>query len=135
MPTCILHNAFLPSVLDEVFNELDDVLDHIPLVALPACSPSKRRREEKALGDVFDQMSLVEPTISPPTKRRKEKKAVMGQFDKVTNDESKLTIALNVSKFKPDELKVNIDGQTLTVEGKQEVKDGSNDTARWVLSL
>ncbi|XGW23881.1 hypothetical protein V3C99_005805, partial [Haemonchus contortus] len=37
---------------------------------------------------------------------------------------------LNVSKFKPGELKVNIDGRTVTVEGKQEVKEGSTYSAR-----
>ncbi|KAK6040426.1 Hsp20/alpha crystallin family protein [Cooperia oncophora] len=118
MPACILHNAFLPSVLDEVFSELDDALDQIPL----------RRREEKTLDDALDQIVGL-PACSPP-KRRRENQAVMGQLGKVTDDESKLTIALNVSKFKPDELKVNVDGRTLTVEGKQEVKDGSNYTAR-----
>ncbi|XGW23727.1 hypothetical protein V3C99_005722 [Haemonchus contortus] len=54
----------------------------------------------------------------------------MGQLCKVTDDGSKLAISLDVSKFKPDELKVNIDGRTLTVEGKQEVKEGSSYTAR-----
>ncbi|KAK6042342.1 Hsp20/alpha crystallin family protein [Cooperia oncophora] len=78
------------------------------------------------------------PSAHSPPRRRKEKKAGMGQLGKVTDDGSKFTVALNVSKFKPDELKVNIDGRTLTVEGKQEVKEGSNYTARsflrqWVL--
>uniref|UniRef100_A0A0N4WTU9 SHSP domain-containing protein n=1 Tax=Haemonchus placei TaxID=6290 RepID=A0A0N4WTU9_HAEPC len=41
-----------------------------------------------------------------------------------------LAISLDVSKFKPDELKVNINGRTLTVEGMQEVKEGSSFTAR-----
>uniref|UniRef100_A0A0N4WTU4 Hsp20/alpha crystallin family protein n=1 Tax=Haemonchus placei TaxID=6290 RepID=A0A0N4WTU4_HAEPC len=41
-----------------------------------------------------------------------------------------LAISLDVSKFKPDELKVNIDGRTLTVEGKQEVKEDSSYTSR-----
>ncbi|KAK6045271.1 hypothetical protein COOONC_17223 [Cooperia oncophora] len=35
-----------------------------------------------------------------------------------------------VSKFGPDELKVNINGRTLTVEGKQEVKEDSSYTCR-----
>ncbi|KAK6040699.1 hypothetical protein COOONC_21794 [Cooperia oncophora] len=103
MSICILHNGSLPSVLNEVFNELDD-----------------------ALGQVL----LVRPPASSPPKGNNEKKAVMGQMGKVTDDGSKLTVALNVSKFKPDELKVNIDGRILTVEGKQEVKDGSNYTSR-----
>uniref|UniRef100_A0A7I4XVA8 SHSP domain-containing protein n=1 Tax=Haemonchus contortus TaxID=6289 RepID=A0A7I4XVA8_HAECO len=55
------------------------------------------------------------------------KRSFVGQ---VSDDETKLAISLNVSKFKPDELKVNIDGRTLTVEVKQEVKEGSSYTAR-----
>ncbi|KAK6040696.1 Hsp20/alpha crystallin family protein [Cooperia oncophora] len=103
MSICILHNGSLPSVLNEVFNELDD-----------------------ALGQVL----LVRPPASSPPKGNNEKKAVIGQMGKVTDDGSKFTVALNVSKFKPDELKVNIDGRTLTVEGKQEVKEGSSYTSR-----
>ncbi|PIO53800.1 Hsp20/alpha crystallin family protein [Teladorsagia circumcincta] len=48
----------------------------------------------------------------------------------VTDDGSKLAISLDVSKFKPDELKVNLDGRTLTIEGKQEITEGSNYTSR-----
>ncbi|KAK6057607.1 Hsp20/alpha crystallin family protein, partial [Cooperia oncophora] len=47
----------------------------------------------------------------------------------VSDDGSKFTFALNVSKFGPDELKVNINGRTLTVEGKQEVKEDSSYTS------
>ncbi|PIO74757.1 Hsp20/alpha crystallin family protein [Teladorsagia circumcincta] len=48
----------------------------------------------------------------------------------VTDDGSKLAISLDVSRFKPDELKVNIEGRTLTIEGKQEITEGSNHTSR-----
>ncbi|KAK6029603.1 Hsp20/alpha crystallin family protein, partial [Ostertagia ostertagi] len=57
-------------------------------------------------------------------------KALAGSLGKVTDDGSKLAISLDVSKFKPDELKVNIDGRTLTIEGKQEITEGSNYTSR-----
>uniref|UniRef100_A0A7I4XVB3 SHSP domain-containing protein n=1 Tax=Haemonchus contortus TaxID=6289 RepID=A0A7I4XVB3_HAECO len=55
-----------------------------------------------------------------------------------TSREPKLSFSLNVSKFKPDELKVGIDSRTLTVEGKQERKEGSTHTVRsflrhWIL--
>ncbi|VDO65428.1 unnamed protein product [Haemonchus placei] len=99
---CATEKAILPRLLDEVFSELDDA---------------------------FNQFYQIERI--PPTPRvRTGKKSPMGQLCKVSDDGSKLAISLDVSKFKPDELKVNIDGRTLTVEGKQEVKEGSSYTSR-----
>ncbi|VDO87437.1 unnamed protein product [Haemonchus placei] len=103
MSLCILpfaSEAILPRLLDDVFSELDDA---------------------------FNQFYRIEQISSPAPRRREGKKSLMGQ---VSDDGSKLAISLDVSKFKPDELKVNIDGRTLTVEGKQEVKEGSSYTAR-----
>ncbi|KAK6009894.1 Hsp20/alpha crystallin family protein [Ostertagia ostertagi] len=65
------------------------------------------------IDDVFNELAQIEPPIHS-----------------VTDDGSKLAISLDVSKFKPDELKVNIDGRTLTIEGKQEITEGSNYTSR-----
>ncbi|KAK6021346.1 Hsp20/alpha crystallin family protein, partial [Ostertagia ostertagi] len=56
-----------------------------------------------------------------------------GELFQVTDEESKLSFLVNVSEFKPDELTVNIDGRTLTVEGKQEITEGSNYTSRSLL--
>ncbi|XGW23721.1 hypothetical protein V3C99_005718, partial [Haemonchus contortus] len=106
MSICILpfstEKAILPRLLDDVFSELDDV---------------------------FSQFYQIE-RIPPPPRMRAGKKSPMGQLCKVSDDGSKLAISLDVSKFKPDELKVNLDGRTLTVEGKQEVKEGSSYTSR-----
>ncbi|KHJ77835.1 Hsp20/alpha crystallin family protein [Oesophagostomum dentatum] len=41
----------------------------------------------------------------------------------VTEDESKLSLTLDVSQFKPEEMKVSVDGRTIIVEGKQKAKD------------
>ncbi|KAK6040700.1 hypothetical protein COOONC_21795 [Cooperia oncophora] len=46
-----------------------------------------------------------------------------------------MTVALNVSKFKPDELKVNIDGRILTVEGKQKSFLRANGSAQQLSTL
>ncbi|VDO55144.1 unnamed protein product [Haemonchus placei] len=106
MSICILpfasEKAILPRLFDDIFSELDDV---------------------------FNQFYQIEQIASPPP-RREGKKSPMGQVCKVSDDGSKLAISLDVSKFKPDELKVNVDGRTLTVEGKQEVKEGSSYTSR-----
>ncbi|KAK6010123.1 hypothetical protein OSTOST_24883, partial [Ostertagia ostertagi] len=88
--------AILPRLLDDVFSEIDDV---------------------------FNELAQIEPPIHSVA-RRKGRKALAGSLGKVTDDGSKLAISLDVSKFKPDELKVNIDGRTLTIEGKQEITEG-----------
>lgn len=41
----------------------------------------------------------------------------------VTNDDKKFAININVSQFKPEDLKINLDGRTLSIQGEQEVKD------------
>uniref|UniRef100_A0A7I4XTE2 SHSP domain-containing protein n=1 Tax=Haemonchus contortus TaxID=6289 RepID=A0A7I4XTE2_HAECO len=97
---CAMERDIFPRLLDDVFSELDDA---------------------------FNQFYQIERLCSPPTRKRSWKKSLMGQ---VSDDGSKLAISLDVSKFKPDELKVNLDGRTLTVEGKQEVKEGSSYTSR-----
>ncbi|VDM77442.1 unnamed protein product [Strongylus vulgaris] len=38
----------------------------------------------------------------------------------VVNDDKKFAVALDVSQFRPEELKVHIDGRDLTIEGQQE---------------
>nr|CDJ87947.1 Heat shock protein Hsp20 domain containing protein [Haemonchus contortus] len=106
MSLCILpfaSEAILPRLLDDVFSELDDA---------------------------FNQFYQIERITPPPPTKRLGKRSPMGQLCKVSDDGSKLAISMDVSKFKPDELKVNIDGRTLTVEGKQEVKEGSSYAAR-----
>ncbi|CAJ0589100.1 unnamed protein product [Cylicocyclus nassatus] len=48
----------------------------------------------------------------------------------VVNDDSKLSISLNVKQFKPEELSVNLNGRTLKIEGKQEIKEKNGYTVR-----
>ncbi|PIO69834.1 Hsp20/alpha crystallin family protein [Teladorsagia circumcincta] len=94
--------TILPPLLDDVFSEIGDVFNELV----------QRERPHHC------------------HRRRGERKALRGQLGEVTDDGSKLAISLDVSKFKPDELKVNLDGRTLTIEGKQEITDGSNYTSR-----
>ncbi|KAE9419754.1 hypothetical protein Angca_004131 [Angiostrongylus cantonensis] len=44
----------------------------------------------------------------------------------VVDDDKKFAVSIDASQFKPEELKVNLDGRVLTVEGRQECK---NDTS------
>ncbi|EYC22514.1 hypothetical protein Y032_0017g3398 [Ancylostoma ceylanicum] len=46
------------------------------------------------------------------------------------NDDKKFAVTIDVSQFRPEELKVNLDGRCLTVEGKQEQKDDRSFMAR-----
>ncbi|WKY16958.1 hypothetical protein Q1695_001512 [Nippostrongylus brasiliensis] len=46
----------------------------------------------------------------------------VGNHKEVINDDKKFAVALDVSHFKPGELKVHLDGRDLTIEGQQELK-------------
>ncbi|CAO4380778.1 unnamed protein product [Caenorhabditis nigoni] len=43
----------------------------------------------------------------------------------IVNTDEKFAVNLNVSQFKPEDLKINLDGRTLTIQGEQEVKNDS----------
>uniref|UniRef100_A0A158PAU2 SHSP domain-containing protein n=1 Tax=Angiostrongylus cantonensis TaxID=6313 RepID=A0A158PAU2_ANGCA len=45
---------------------------------------------------------------------------------RVVDDEKKFAVSIDVSHFKPEELKVSLDGKVLTVEGKQECKNDNS---------
>ncbi|KAK6039711.1 hypothetical protein COOONC_22785 [Cooperia oncophora] len=95
-----------PSLFDYDSEEFDDVISafsEIDLLGQPACSLS----------------STMEECI-----------ALTGQLDTVRDDWSKLSMALNVLGFQQDELKVSLVGQSLSIEGKQEIKEGSSFTSR-----
>ncbi|VDO90041.1 unnamed protein product [Heligmosomoides polygyrus] len=47
---------------------------------------------------------------------------VGNQTKEFVNDEKKFAVSLDVSHFKPEELKVELEGRDLTIEGVQEVK-------------
>ncbi|KAE9411833.1 hypothetical protein Angca_009432, partial [Angiostrongylus cantonensis] len=44
----------------------------------------------------------------------------------VINDDRKFAVTLDVSQFHPDEVKVNLKGRDLIIEGRQEHKDDSS---------
>ncbi|KAJ1349298.1 hypothetical protein KIN20_004790 [Parelaphostrongylus tenuis] len=48
----------------------------------------------------------------------------------IVSDKSKFAVSLDVSKFKPENLKVNIDGRRLTIEGKEELKEENGYSMR-----
>nr|CAR63578.1 putative Heat Shock Protein [Angiostrongylus cantonensis] len=48
----------------------------------------------------------------------------------IVNDESRFTVSVDVSEFKPENLKVNVHGHRLTIEGKEELKEGNGFSMR-----
>ncbi|KAJ1363036.1 hypothetical protein KIN20_022789 [Parelaphostrongylus tenuis] len=50
--------------------------------------------------------------------------------NEIVDNESKFAVSLDVSKFKPENLKVNIDGHRLTIEGKEELKEENSYSMR-----
>ncbi|KAE9416646.1 hypothetical protein Angca_006780, partial [Angiostrongylus cantonensis] len=48
----------------------------------------------------------------------------------IVDNESKFAVSIDVSKFKPEHLKVNIDGRFLTIEGKEELKEENGYSMR-----
>ncbi|EYC42695.1 hypothetical protein Y032_0521g2865 [Ancylostoma ceylanicum] len=103
------------------------------LCVLPAARISPRLR---FYDDLFDEFDHLERALRPL--HRFPQGEMCGLSDKVTNDDSKLSISLEVSQFKPEELKVTLEGRTLMIEGKQEIEqDGVYSkrcfTRHWVL--
>ncbi|KIH42214.1 hypothetical protein ANCDUO_27804 [Ancylostoma duodenale] len=88
------------------------------LCILPTASILPRLR---FYDDLFDELDHFERALR--SLYRFPRDEMCGLSDKVTNDDSKLAISLEVPQFKPEELRVSLDGRTLTIEGKQEVKE------------
>ncbi|PIO56459.1 Hsp20/alpha crystallin family protein, partial [Teladorsagia circumcincta] len=108
--------AILPSLLDEVFSQLeqfDDVFDRI---------------EHLDDDEQFERTSSSVPRVAKT--ERKADVSAMSNLEKVVDQDSKLSFSLDNPEFKPDEVKVSIEGRTLTVEGKREITEGSNYTSR-----
>uniref|UniRef100_A0A0K0CYZ2 SHSP domain-containing protein n=1 Tax=Angiostrongylus cantonensis TaxID=6313 RepID=A0A0K0CYZ2_ANGCA len=51
---------------------------------------------------------------------------VANEAQQMVNDDSKFAVSLDVSHFRPEELKVHLEGKELTIEGKHQHK---NDTS------
>ncbi|RCN38632.1 Hsp20/alpha crystallin family protein [Ancylostoma caninum] len=86
--------------------------------------------------DLLDEFDHIERAVRPLHIFPQDE--MCGLSDEVINDDSKLAISLKVPQFKPEELKVSLDRRTLTIEGKQEVKEEGACSMRcftrhWVL--
>lgn len=51
------------------------------------------------------------------------------------DDDKKFAVALDVSQFHPEELKVHLDGRELTIEGKQQHRSDTSFLERYCLHI
>uniref|UniRef100_A0A1I7UKE0 SHSP domain-containing protein n=1 Tax=Caenorhabditis tropicalis TaxID=1561998 RepID=A0A1I7UKE0_9PELO len=81
--------------------------------------PFFRPRTFSLMGEMMRDMARMERQFVP----------TIAAFDiptatsEITNNDQKFAINLNVSQFKPEDLKINLDGRTLSIQGENEVKD------------
>uniref|UniRef100_A0A0K0DG48 SHSP domain-containing protein n=1 Tax=Angiostrongylus cantonensis TaxID=6313 RepID=A0A0K0DG48_ANGCA len=76
------------------------------------------RRIDRALAECRRDMQRFEESFFPSSR--------YGQAQRVINDDRKFAVTLDVSQFHPDEVKVNLKGRDLIIEGRQEHKDDSS---------
>ncbi|KHJ77836.1 hypothetical protein OESDEN_22545, partial [Oesophagostomum dentatum] len=86
--------------------------------------------------DFLNELDHIEKALIPLHKFiQKEQDKFSSE---VAEDESKLSISLDVSQFEPEELEISLDDRTLIIEGKQETSDEQGYSMRsfirsWVL--
>ncbi|KAJ1359958.1 hypothetical protein KIN20_018794 [Parelaphostrongylus tenuis] len=76
------------------------------------------------------RMRQVERAIFEPLRHSISSKVLHQSVSEIVDNESKFAVSLDVSKFKPENLKVNIDGHRLTIEGKEELKEDNGYSMR-----
>ncbi|CAJ0589112.1 unnamed protein product [Cylicocyclus nassatus] len=68
----------------------------------------------------------VDRTLHPYWKNADHSTLHVGKEMQVIDDEKRFFVSLYVSQFRPEELRVHLDGRELSVEGKQEHKIENN---------
>ncbi|CAI2353178.1 unnamed protein product [Caenorhabditis sp. 36 PRJEB53466] len=75
-------------------------------------NPFFRPRPHTLVGEMMRDMARMDPFVDR-----------IDQFSagsEIVNNSEKFAVNLSVSQFKPEELKINLDGRKLTIEGEQE---------------
>ncbi|KAJ1359970.1 hypothetical protein KIN20_018806 [Parelaphostrongylus tenuis] len=75
-------------------------------------------------------MRRMERLICGPLCRTIPNQLLQQSASEIVDNESKFAVSLDVSKFKPENLKVNINGRCLTVEGKEELEEENGYSMR-----
>ncbi|CAI2358294.1 unnamed protein product [Caenorhabditis sp. 36 PRJEB53466] len=76
-----------------------------------------RPRPFSLVGEMMRDMARMERQFVPFVDRIDNSAA-----SEIVNNEEKFAVNLNVSQFKPEQLKINLDGRKLTIQGEQEEK-------------
>ncbi|KAJ1359967.1 hypothetical protein KIN20_018803 [Parelaphostrongylus tenuis] len=69
------------------------------------------------------RMRQVERAIFEPLRHCIPSEVLHQSISEIVDNESKFAVSLDVSKFKPEILKVNVDGHRLRIEEKEELKE------------
>lgn len=88
-----------------------------------------------AFEEMFRDMERLDRGLVPYWFNAGDNLAIGNTTQEVINDDKKFGVSLDVSHFKPEELKVNLDGRVLTIEGTHERKDRHNYMQRLVFFL
>ncbi|EPB69326.1 Hsp20/alpha crystallin family protein [Ancylostoma ceylanicum] len=89
------------------------------------------RLMDRIMEDYMREMARNENRVSPYWRDADHSiLQVANEAHQTVNDDKKFAVTIDVSQFRPEELKVNLDGRCLTVEGKQEQKDDRSFMAR-----
>ncbi|CCD65662.1 Heat shock protein Hsp-16.1/Hsp-16.11 [Caenorhabditis elegans] len=75
-----------------------------------------RPAQRSVFGDLMRDMAQMERQFTPVCR------GSPSESSEIVNNDQKFAINLNVSQFKPEDLKINLDGHTLSIQGEQELK-------------
>ena len=84
------------------------------------------------LTNLFRELEQIDRGIAPYWLNSGDNLQIGNTCQEIVNDENKFGVTLDVPQFKPEELKINLDGRTLTIEATHERKDEQNYMKRWV---
>lgn len=83
-------------------------------------------RLHSVFDDMFHDLQSLERGVLPYWFNSGDNVHIANTTADVVDDEKKFGVSLDVSQFKPEELKVNLDGRVLTIEGTHERRDQNN---------
>ncbi|CAI2354531.1 unnamed protein product [Caenorhabditis sp. 36 PRJEB53466] len=78
--------------------------------------PYSRPRPHSLMGEIMRDMARMDRQFVPLVNQIQQSSA----GSEIVNNAEKFALNLNVSQFKPEELKINLEGRKLTIQGEQE---------------
>ncbi|KJH48347.1 Hsp20/alpha crystallin family protein [Dictyocaulus viviparus] len=82
------------------------------------------RAMDRVMRDYFRDFDRFERSLFPYWRNADHSVLhVANDTHQLVNDENKFAVGLDVSQFRPEDLKVHLDGRELTIEGRHQHKD------------